>query len=396
MIGSQQKLGLSCGRAISAAAILILFGATIGAQPKATSNVSDQPETPFKLATFEADGKLQIGLVFGSRVVDIARANAYLARRTRAPAMTLPTEMRALIEQYDTASKRLYQIANYLKGESGTAGLAFAYDFDKVSVKAPIKYPWNLLNLAANYKAHAAGMGAAQGRQGPGDQGAQAGGRAGAGFNAAAAADIDPDRDGPIVFAKSPRSCIIDPGEAYLIPPGRTRIDWEGELAIVMGKQSYMIGKEKAHDAVFGYSILYDVSDRGGGKPRRVVSMFPGTNWFDGKSIDRGAPFGPVIVPKEFLPNFNNLHVVTRVNGVVKQDARTSELIWDEGHMIQYITSIMTLYPGDLISTGTPAGTGMERNEFLKPGDVVEIEIEGIGRLRTPMDVGRGPASASN
>ena len=177
---------------------------------------------------------------------------------------------------------------------------------------------------------------------------------------------------------------------AYLIPPGRNRTDWEGELAIVMGKPAYEVRKDQAHDHVFGYSIMYDVSDRGGG--RRVVSMFSGINWFDGKSLDRGAPFGPFIVPKEFLPNFNNLHVVTRVNGVVKQDGRTSELIWDEGHMIQFISSIMTLYPGDVISTGTPAGTGMERNEFLKPGDVVEIEIEGIGTLRTPMDTGRAPA----
>ncbi|HTS31757.1 MAG TPA: fumarylacetoacetate hydrolase family protein [Bryobacteraceae bacterium] len=369
--------------------LVLLLAAVLGAQPK-NAAPSDRPEIPFKLATFEADGKLQIGMVFGSRVVDIARANAYLAQKAHLPSMALPTEMRALIEQYDRASKRLYQIANYLKGESGTAGLPFAYDFARVSVKAPIKYPWNLLNLAANYKAHAEGMGTQRGGQNAATTPA---GRAGAtGFNAAAAADIDPDRDGPIVFAKSPRSCIIDPGAAYLIPPGRTRIDWEGELAIVMGKESYMIAKEKAHDAVFGYSILYDVSDRGGGKPRRVVSMFQGVNWFDGKSIDRGAPFGPVIVPKEFLPNFNNLRVVTRVNGAVKQDGRTSELIWDEGHMIQYITSIMSLYPGDLISTGTPAGTGAERNEFLKPGDVVEIEIEGIGTLRTPMDVGRGPA----
>ena len=197
-----------------------------------------------------------------------------------------------------------------------------------------------------------------------------------------------------MVFAKSPRSCIIDPGEAFLIPPGRTRIDWEGELALIMRKPAYMVSAKQAHDYVFGYSIMYDVSDRGGGKPRRVVSMFQGTNWFDGKSIDRGAPFGPFIVPKEFLPNFNNLHLVTRINGVVKQDARTSDLIWDEGHMIQFITSIMTLYPGDIISTGTPSGTGAERNEFLKAGDVVEIEIEGIGKLRTPIDNGRGPATA--
>jgi 2-keto-4-pentenoate hydratase/2-oxohepta-3-ene-1,7-dioic acid hydratase in catechol pathway len=370
--------------------LVLLFAAALEAQPNA-AKLSDSPDTPFKLATFEADGKLQIGLVFGSRVVDIARANAYLVRKARVTPMTLPTEMRELIEQYETASRRLYQIANYLKGDVGTAGLPFAYDWGKISVKAPIKYPWNLLNLAANYKAHAEGM-SGKGGGGRSVQNAGGGGREVAGFNAAAAADIDPDRDGPIVFAKSARSCIIDPGEAYLIPPGRPRVDWEGELAIVMGKHAYLVNKENAHDTVFGYSILYDVSDRGGGKPRRVVSMFPGINWFDGKSIERGAPFGPVIVPKEFLPNFNNLHLVTRVNGTVKQDARTSDLIWDEGHMIQYITSIMSLYPGDLISTGTPAGTGAERNEFLKPGDVVEIEIEGIGTLRTPMDIGRAPA----
>ena len=375
-------------RAFSRAAAPVLLAALVSlqAQAAAAAAISDKPETPFKLATFETQGRTRIGMVFGSRIVDMAAANDYLVKRAHVPAMKLPGEMRELIEQYETAAPRLYQIANYLGGEPGTKALGFAYDVNAVSIKAPIKYPWNLLNLAANYKMHAQGMGAAMasgtasGRPAPG----------GGAFHPEVASQIDPDRDGPVVFLKSPRSCIIDPGVAYLIPPGRNRIDWEGELAIVMGRQAYEVRKDKAHDYVFGYSIMYDVSDRGGG--RRQVSMFQGINWFDGKSIDRGAPFGPFIVPKEFLPNFNNLHVVTRVNGVVKQDGRTSELIWDEGHMVQFISSIMTLYPGDVISTGTPAGTGMERNEFLKPGDVVEIEIEGIGTLRTPMDNGRAPA----
>jgi len=357
--------------------------------PSRGATISEKPETPFKLATFEVDGRVRIGMVFGARIVDIA-ANNHLVKKTHVPAIKLPAEMRALIEQYETASPRLYQIANFLQSEAGTKGLPFAYDVSAVSIKAPIKYPWNLLNLAANYKMHAQGMGAAMASSEtkPGPQTPPAG--AAASFHPEVASQIDPDRDGPIIFLKSARSCIIDPGVAYLIPPGRNRTDWEGELAIVMGKPAYEVRKDQAHDYVFGYSIMYDVSDRGGG--RRVVSMFSGINWFDGKSLDRGAPFGPFIVPKEFLPNFNNLHVVTRVNGVVKQDGRTSELIWDEGHMIQFISSIMTLYPGDVISTGTPAGTGMERNEFLKPGDVVEIEIEGIGILRTPMDTGRSPS----
>jgi 2-keto-4-pentenoate hydratase/2-oxohepta-3-ene-1,7-dioic acid hydratase in catechol pathway len=114
--------------------------------------------------------------------------------------------------------------------------------------------------------------------------------------------------------------------------------------------------------------------------------MFPGPNWFDGKSIDRGAPFGPYIVPKEFLPNHANLRVVTKVNGVVKQDQTTADLIWNEENLVSFTTSVLTLYPGDVISTGTPSGTGAERREFLKPGDVVTIEVEDIGTLTTPIE----------
>jgi 2-keto-4-pentenoate hydratase/2-oxohepta-3-ene-1,7-dioic acid hydratase in catechol pathway len=227
------------------------------------------------------------------------------------------------------------------------------------------------MNIAANYRAHAEGMG-------------DTGSRLNApGFNAAAAADIVPDRDGPIVFAKSPRSCIIATGDPFFIPAGNQRIDWEGELGIIIGKPALNVPKERAHDYVFGYSIVNDVSDRGG-RQRRVVSMFQGTNWFDGKSIDRGGPFGPYIVPKEFI-DATHLRLTTRVNGVVKQDATTADMIWDEAHQIAYISQNMTLYPGDLISSGTPSGTGMERNEFLKPGDVVTVDIEGIGTLTTPM-----------
>jgi 2-keto-4-pentenoate hydratase/2-oxohepta-3-ene-1,7-dioic acid hydratase in catechol pathway len=155
-------------------------------------------------------------------------------------------------------------------------------------------------------------------------------------------------------------------------------------MAIIMGTESYLVDRANAHDYVFGYSIMYDVSDRGG--RTREVSMFPGANWFDGKSTSRGAPFGPFIVPKEFLPNHANLRLVTRVNGEVKQDQTTADLIWNEANLIAYTTSILTLYPGDVISTGTPSGTGMERNEFLKPGDVVEIELEGVGTLTTPIE----------
>ncbi|HYU77506.1 MAG TPA: fumarylacetoacetate hydrolase family protein [Vicinamibacterales bacterium] len=369
---------------LAASALIAAALAMTTRAPSAQSAVSDKPDNPFKLATFESAGKLRVGLVLGARILDVDGANAHLIKQARLQPVAIPGEMRALIEQYAAIAPRLYQIANYFKTNS-TANLPFAFDFDKVSVKAPIKYPWNLLAAAANYRAHAAGM---SGNTAPAPEpaGAARGGAAIAGgFDASAAERVVPDRDAPIMFAKSPRSCIIDPGEPFYIVDGRQRTDYEGEMAIVMGpRPAYRIPKERAHDYVFGYSIINDVSDRGSERLREVT-MFPGTNWFDGKSIDRAAPFGPVIVPKEFLPKApGNLHISTKVNGEVLQDANTEQLIWDEGRLVAYLTSRLTLYPGDLISTGTPSGTGAERQKFLKPGAVVSIEVEGIGTLITP------------
>ena len=360
---------------------LALTAAGLAAQ---RSTISNRPDTPFKLATFEAQGRVRIGLTSGNRLVDIQAANIYVAQKSGLPALSMPGDMLKLIEEYARVSPRLYQIANYLKTDN-VESLAFAFDVDKVTFKPPIIYPSNFMNIAANYRAHAEGMGAgtAPRGEGPGQGGSAQAGGGRAGFNASAASQIVPDRDGPIVFAKSPRSCIIATNEPFYIPEGNQRIDWEGELGIVIGKPAFLVPRERAHDYVFGYSIVYDVSDRGG-RQRRVVTMFPGTNWFDGKSIDRGGPFGPFIVPKEFI-KADNLRLVTKINGVVKQDANTKDMIWDEGHQIAYISQNMTLFPGDLISTGTPSGTGAERNEYLKPGDVVTIEIEGIGTLKTPM-----------
>jgi 2-keto-4-pentenoate hydratase/2-oxohepta-3-ene-1,7-dioic acid hydratase in catechol pathway len=337
--------------------------------------ISTNPETPFKLATFQADGKTRVGLVLGNRILDIEGAHAAVVQELDlrgAPAM--PRDMRSLIESYNTIVPHLYRIANRFK-DAAADNPAFAFRVDRVAILAPIKYPYNILAIAANYKLHAGEMfppGSPQQK---------------------AALEADPDKEDPVFFAKSPRSCIIDPDESYPMPSGRN-IDWEGELAIVIGRQALNVTEARAHDFVFGYSIMYDVSDRGGpGRP--LTGMFPGTNWFRGKSRDKSAPFGPFIVPKEFAPNPPHFHIVTKVNGVVKQDGNTANWIWDEAHMIRYLTSILTLYPGDVISSGTPDGVGAGRKppEFLKPGDVVTIEIDGIGTLRTPMKAAAAPST---
>jgi 2-keto-4-pentenoate hydratase/2-oxohepta-3-ene-1,7-dioic acid hydratase in catechol pathway len=348
------------------AVFMVMLGSLTPAAAQRAA-ISNAPDTPFKLATFEAGGATRVGLVLDTRVFDIAGANAALTKDERLPAVAIPADMRSLIEEYPRVSPRLYQIANHFK-DARIGGAPFVFDLTKVAIKAPIKYPYNILAIAANYKLHAGEMFA------PGSP------------QQKAANEADQDKEDPVFFAKSPRSCIIDPGEPYFIQQGRN-IDWEGELAIVIGKPALRVTGASAHDYVFGYSIMYDLSDRGGTGRRPQTAMFAGPNWFAGKSGDRSAPFGPFLLPKEFVKDHTAFHIVTKVNGVVKQDGNTKNLIWDEAHMIQYLSSILTLYPGDVISSGTPDGVGAGRKppEFLKPGDVVTIDIEGIGTLTTPM-----------
>ena len=263
------------------AMLALVFGVILPVRAQ-RAVLSTRPETPFKLATFETSGRSRVGMVLGTRVLDIEAANTVVVQAIDlrgGPAM--PRDMKTLIETYETVAPSLYRIANYFR-DVKTDGASFAYDLQKTAIKAPIKYPYNLLAIAANYKLHAGEMFA------PGSP------------QQKAANEADQDKEDPVFFAKSPRSCIIDPDESFAIPPGRN-IDWEGELAIVIGKPAFKVAEAQAHDYVFGYSIMYDLSDRGGTGRRPLTGMFNSPNWFAGKSGDRSAPFGPFIVPKEFV-----------------------------------------------------------------------------------------------
>jgi 2-keto-4-pentenoate hydratase/2-oxohepta-3-ene-1,7-dioic acid hydratase in catechol pathway len=321
------------------------------------AQVSAVPDVAFKLATFATGGPERVGILIDDRLFDIQQANAYLVAEAGVPGVDLPTDMKALIEQSATTKPRLFQIANYLSGRA--AALSFGYDPDDVSIKAPIKYPWNLLAAGQNYRAHAEEMGGSS--------------------------DIDPDEDDPFLFAKSPRSAIIDPGQPYVIPPGRDTVDWEGEFSIVIGREAKGLTLDNAMDYVFGFTILYDISDRAAQIP---IDGRYARDWYAGKSMDDSAPMGPYIVPLEFMPNYGNIRVTTRVNGEVMQDSNTSYLIHDVERVLRFATRTMTLWPGDVIATGTPSGVGNGRSPqvFLKPGDTVEIEVEGIGTLVTPIE----------
>jgi 2-keto-4-pentenoate hydratase/2-oxohepta-3-ene-1,7-dioic acid hydratase in catechol pathway len=325
--------------------------------PARAQEVSNAPDTPFKLATFSVAGKEAVGMLLGERrLVEIGAAGEHLVSSAGVGALRMPGTMLEVIEDYERIKTRLYQIANYFGAESGRP---FIHDLAAVKIEAPIQYPANLIAAALNYREHGAEMGNQL--------------------------QVDPERDAPFLFAKSPRSSIIATGETYFIPPGETSIDWEGEFAVVIGRPCLRVDLQGAMDCVFGYTIVYDVSDRS--PPPRAHPAFAGPDWFSAKSLDRGAPMGPFIVPKEFIANHADLRIVTRLNDRVVQDGNTGRLIYDPAHLIRYISSVMTLYPGDVIATGTPDGVGAARQppEFVKPGDVVSIEIEGVGTLVTPI-----------
>jgi len=172
----------------------------------------------------------------------------------------------------------------------------------------------------------------------------------------------------PLLFFKPP-SAVIGPDETIQLPDS-AEVHYEAELAVVVGARCRNVPAESARDVILGYTCLNDVSDR--------VAQRWETNWVRAKGFDTSAPVGPSIVtPDEIEEPF---HVILRLNGEVRQDGWTSDLIFSVPTLIETITAFMTLEPGDVIATGTPAGVGR-----LSPGDVVEVEIEGVGTLRNPV-----------
>lgn len=309
--------------------------------------------TPYRLVTFTADGTDRPGLLVGDRVLDLVAATTQGHAGT---AHGAPTDLRGMIEGWSPrVTARVQAMADAGLGDGpGTYALA------DVQLRTPIRNASHVLCIAANYQGHNKEMGRGE-------------------------TDVDPDNEEPVFFPKSPRNCIADPGAPFVMPAGRN-IDWEGELAIVIGTTAKNVPLETAMDHVFGYMVGFDVSDRGG-EGRPTTKLFPPPYWFRNKSHDGAAPLGPWIVPASEVPDPGNLRIVTRVNGEIKQDGTTARLIWDLPHIIRSASAVMTLHPGDVIMTGTPDGVGQGRKppEFLKAGDVVEIEIEGIGSISTPM-----------
>lgn len=182
----------------------------------------------------------------------------------------------------------------------------------------------------------------------------------------------------PLLFAKW-QSAVIGDGEPIVIPPGVEQVDYEAELAAVVGARVKGVSAENALEAVEGYTCLNDVSAR--------AFQFGDGQWTRGKSIDTFCPIGPRVVPRDEVGDPQSLRIACRVNGETVQDGTTADMIFSVAEIVAFVSATITLEPGDVIATGTPPGVAMGRPDgrYLQPGDTVEVEIERVGTLRNPV-----------
>jgi len=180
----------------------------------------------------------------------------------------------------------------------------------------------------------------------------------------------------PVIFFKSTTS-LVGPNDNLIIPKNAYKVDWEVELAVVIGKKATYIEREEALKYVAGYALHNDYSER-------VFQLERGGQWVKGKSADTFAPLGPFLATRDEIPDTSRLGMWLKVNGAFRQRSSTSEMIFDVPTLVSYVSQFMTLLPGDVISTGTPAGVGlgMKPPQYLKQGDVVELGIDQLGESR--------------
>jgi 2-keto-4-pentenoate hydratase/2-oxohepta-3-ene-1,7-dioic acid hydratase in catechol pathway len=298
-----------------------------------------------RLVTYSSgSGGARLGVLVNGLVVDVERFGSSYG-------LVLPNDMLSFIDDSVTLLPALKEL---LGSAAMHLPVGSAIPLENVSLQAPIPRPRkNIFGIGLNYRKHVA----------------------------ESAASLDTDKElpkQPVVFSKPPTS-VVGPGGAIQHNSKMTQqLDWEVELAVIIGKTAKRISVERAMDHVFGYSVMIDISARDN---RRAGQ------WIFSKGMDTYAPFGPCIVTADEIPDPHDLRLSLTKNGVMKQDSSTRHMIFDIPFLIADISSGITLEPGDIIATGTPegVGAGLDPQEWLWPGDVVEAGVDGVGILRHPI-----------
>jgi acylpyruvate hydrolase len=302
-----------------------------------------------KLVTFEpAPGCSRLGLWFDKHIVDLALASHGYQKISGGAVHDLPHDMLAFLEQGErslTAAKEVAKWARGLLEKSGkvvgASGEVISYRSNAVRLCAPVPRPPKILCLALNYVAHA------------GEQNI-----------------VVPEK--PYVFVKPGFRPVVGPNDKVFRVPQSQNFTFEGELAVVIGRQCRSVRRENAYEVVAGYTVVNDMSARDLGKTK--INQF---DWFQVKAFDTSLPMGPCLALKDEIDDPHDLRLVVRVNGKIAQDASTAEMIFKIPETIEFISDLITLDPGDIIATGTPGGS----KGALNAGDEVEVEISNIGSL---------------
>lgn len=291
-----------------------------------------------KLLTFYKNGDEMLGVKTEAGIIDL-----HLALQTH-PNTSVVTHMMELIESGDVALMKLQQ---YVENLPEGASEPFIVDETALEFAPAVTRPSKIICVGLNYKKHADETGL-------------------------------PYPEYPVLFNKFPNALSAH-NEEVAVPKTTERLDYEVELGIIIGKRAKYVAEEDALDYVFGYCTTNDLSARD--LQKRT------SQWMTGKTNDGFAPVGPYIVTKNAIENPNNLRLTTKVNGELRQNSNTADMIYSVEELVSYISQYMTLEPGDLIMTGTPEGViigkPIEERVYLQPGDEVTVEVEGLGALTT-------------
>lgn len=315
-----------------------------------------------RLCRFQHSGRTQVGLYEDAYVVPLAKAAEAFAQATHEqPQLPESTDLLDFLPPGGKAFSATAKIAAWVARNDGGVPAGSRLSHDSIELLVPIPRPQKLLLLAGNYNEHIKeGGGAATERA----------------------------ETFPYVFSKPPTTTLAASRKAVVIPKvSPDHIDWECELCIVIGKRARHVAESDALQYVAGYTVVNDISDRQF-RPNPGRKARGNDKWFDwehGKWHDTFCPCGPCIASADAIPDPQKLKMKLTVNGQVKQDATTAQQIFPVAAVVAFVSDIVTLEPGDLIATGTPAGTGAASNTFLKAGDRMEAWIEGIGTLVSPV-----------
>jgi 2,4-didehydro-3-deoxy-L-rhamnonate hydrolase len=307
----------------------------------------------FKLATVSSAGSPPfVALVMGAEALALDSALQLWGSGSEKRRKLRVSSMLDLLADWDANFAVLQEFAAFAATESSASDFwrGAAAPVKNLKFHAPVPRPPKMLYAAINYPR-------------PGRQGREevpAGAR-------------------PNMFEKS-SSAVVGPYDDVVKPQGYDKIDWEVELALVIGQRAKAIPEARALDCVAGFLTANDVTVRDFRKPGELT--VPGPDWFGAKCHDTFAPLGPYIVPRAFVPDCHKLRLTLKVNGETRQDATTAEMIFSPEEQVSHVSRQLALEPGDIISTGTPNGIGMQLGFFLKVGDVMEAEVEGLGAQR--------------